>query len=120
MRNPFPGSRVLAKTGSMREIAYAGGTFLTGDEVARVLMEYAAQLANANRAATVHVPAIGPSGDFVDVAVVIGPSSQLMSEAVASAHDDPDPTDFTAEVSERVERLTRSPAIPRSTVDWDI
>ena len=105
----------------MRQITYAGGTFLTGDAIAEALMEYAAALANADRAATVHVPAVD-NGDIVDVNVLIGPASQLMAENVAHAGPEPDPTAIVDAINDRMERLTRTyiPVEGESSVDWDI
>jgi hypothetical protein len=106
----------------MREVAYAGGSFLTGDEIADVLLEYAAELANADRAATVHIPSIDAGGEVRDVVIVIGPASQVLSEPVHSAVDDPDAGDFVTEVTERINQLRRSPVSPAdpSSVDWDL
>jgi hypothetical protein len=107
----------------MREVAYAGGTFVTGDDIAEALLEYAAELANAARAATVHVPARGTLGQDVDVAIVIGPSSQLMSAPSDLASDEPDGTQFLDDVHDRLEELhKRHPlgAAAPTTADWDI
>jgi hypothetical protein len=105
----------------MRQITYAGGTFLTGDAIAEALMEYAAALANADRAATVHVPAVD-NGDITDVNVLIGPASQLMAEKVVHAGPEPDGTAIVDAINDRMEHLTRTyiPVDGESAIDWDI
>jgi hypothetical protein len=105
----------------MRRIVYAGGTFITGDEVADALLDYAAVLANLERAATISVPAIGESGP-TEVKVLVGPASQVLSEASDHAGPEPDAADFIREVEEATrqgERRFSLPA-PESPVDWDV
>lgn len=106
----------------MREVVYAGGSFVTGDDIADALLEYAAELANAARAATVHVPALGTLGQDVDIAVVVGPSSQLLSTPSEDPHDEPDGTRFIEDVHQRLEELHRRHPLPTAgaVVDWDI
>lgn len=106
----------------MREVVYAGGSFITSDEIAEALLEYAAELANLERAATIEVPAVGASGESRDVRIVVGPASQLLSEPVESAVNAPDATAFMTDVEERTRELRRHHGMPPqgSQIDWDI
>jgi hypothetical protein len=107
----------------MREIMYAGGSFVTSDEVATALLEYAAALANSDRSATVHVPAAIDGDEPNDVLVLVGPASQLMAEECAPYGRDPDAHEFLATVRQRMELLTRSYSVSAdagSALDWDI
>lgn len=92
----------------MRQVNYAGGSFITSDAVANALLEYAASLANADRAATVHAPAIGDNGEPVDIQILIGPASQLMAQAIEHEGTGPDGTEFAAGIAERMNVLRRT------------
>jgi hypothetical protein len=104
----------------MREITYAGGSFVTSDEIAQALLEYGAALANADRAATVHVPAI--AGGAPDVTVLVGPASQLMATPYDGSGEDPDGAKFITDVGDRIKILERTFTYPGpgSSIEWDI
>jgi hypothetical protein len=71
----------------MKRILYAGGSFLTGDGIADAVLDYAAELANAGKAAKLVVPALDLEQRPEFVALVVGPSSQLLAEPVAMGHE---------------------------------
>jgi hypothetical protein len=104
----------------MRQITYAGGSFITSDAVAQALLDYGAALANADRAATVHVPATGLPGD--NVAVLVGPASQLLAQPYDGPDEEIDGTAFIHEVTDRTRQLERTFTVPGdySAMDWDI
>jgi hypothetical protein len=62
---------------------YAGGWFLTGDTIADAVLDYAAELANAGKAAKVDVPTLDLEQNPQKVILVLGPSSQLLAEPIA-------------------------------------
>lgn len=64
----------------MRRIVYAGTSFLTGDELAASLLDYARALARQGSSDTVSLPAKTASGAVGTVEILIGPASQLVSE----------------------------------------
>ena len=111
-----------AHAGVMRRVAYAGGTFVTSDRIAQAMLEYAAALANADRAATLHVPAVGDDGETHDVQVLVGPSSQLMADEIEHAGPEPDGDAFVTSIEGRMATLHRTfvPADDESMLDWDI
>ena len=86
----------------MKRILYAGGSFLTGDAIAHTVLEYAAELANAGKAAKIDVPALDLEQRPEQVSLVVGPSSQMLAEPV-SLGQELDDDDFT----ENLRRLTR-------------
>lgn len=59
---------------------YAGGAVYTGDEIAAAVLEYARELARNATADTVFIPARTLAGDAGRVELMLGPSSQLLSE----------------------------------------
>lgn len=67
----------------MHRIYYAGDRFLTGSEIARALVDYAAALAQHGRAATIEIPV--HHEDDVGRGVVnflVGPASQIVTEEI--------------------------------------
>jgi hypothetical protein len=91
-------SRIVAR---VKRILYAGGSFLTGDRIAEAVLEYAAELANAGKAAKLDVPVLDLEQRPEYVSLVIGPSSQLLAEPITIGQE-MDDHDFTR----RVRRMT--------------
>jgi hypothetical protein len=110
-----------AHAGGMKTVAYAGGSFLTSDVIAKAMLEYAAALSNANRAATLTVPSMS-DGEQHDVQVLVGPASQLMAEDIEYAGPEPDGAGFLSAVAGRITALGRTyiPKDEAETTDWDI
>jgi hypothetical protein len=91
-------SRIVA---GMKRILYAGGSFITGDRIAETVLEYAAELANAGKAAKLDVPVLDLEQRPEHVSLVIGPSSQLLAEPITIGQEIDDDA-FTR----RVHRMT--------------
>ena len=66
----------------MERIYYAGDRFLTGSEVARALVEYAAALARQGSAAAIEIPVRHSDGTLGVVNFLVGPASQLVTESL--------------------------------------
>lgn len=64
----------------MKALVYAGNALRTGDEIAQVVMEYAASLAGASRADTVVIPVRTASGALGAATLLLGPASQIVAE----------------------------------------
>jgi hypothetical protein len=105
----------------MRRIRYAGGTLVTSDEAAAALCDYAAELANAGRAAAIVIPALDEAGMRSDVEIVIGPASQVFSEPAESSGEEPPSQEFVTQVRDQTKRLTPNfPPVGGGFVDWDL
>jgi hypothetical protein len=106
----------------MHEVSYAGGTFVTSDEVAEVLIEYAAALANADRAASVDIPVTGLATGDSSLQLLVGPASQLMSSPTEVEGSIDGGEAFVAEMRVRIDKLQRGWSGPSSssTYDWDL
>ncbi|OQJ61131.1 hypothetical protein DZF92_11505 [Clavibacter michiganensis subsp. insidiosus] len=93
----------MAFTGCVHTIHYADGRYLTGDDIARAVVECAQALAREGMAAaTVTVPVWLPQGGVGAVAILIGPASQIVVEPVGPSEDElRDP-----EAVERIRALT--------------
>lgn len=90
----------------MRTVSYGGESFITSDEAAAALLDYAAAAALNNFAGVVHVPVLNAEGAVVTADLVIGPSSELFVTPSDSTFDDPD-TDLTvADLKARTSELT--------------
>ena len=88
----------------MKRILYAGGSFLTGDGIADAVLDYAAELANAGKAAKLVIPTLSLEQHRENVAMVVGPSSQLLAEPVVVGHELTDDA-FIAELRMRTRVL---------------
>ncbi|MGO4595662.1 hypothetical protein AB4Z18_17755 [Leifsonia sp. 2TAF2] len=89
----------------MKRIHYASGSLLTGDDIADVLVRFAAALAHNNDAAEVRAPAVTEGGGKDDVLLLLGPSSQMLAEheeyGGAELHDER----FVAEFEHKIAAL---------------
>ena len=65
----------------MERIYYAGDQFLTGTDIARALVGYAAALARRGSAAAIEIPVRhATDGQAGTVNFLVGPASQLVTE----------------------------------------
>lgn len=88
----------------MRMLIYAGGEYMTGDEIARSLMELSAVLAEQDASQLVEIPVVGDDGNLAAATFLVGPASQIV--AVDAESSLPDLRD--AEAVTRLRRLTAS------------
>jgi hypothetical protein len=89
----------------MDRIHYAGDSIVTGTEIAKALLDYAQALAQAAASDTVDVPTIDMEGKPGRSEVLIGPASQLLSNAEASEYDEVVDADLVADMHQKAERL---------------
>lgn len=87
----------------MRQVSYTGGSFLTGDAIASTLVDYAAELANAERAAAIWVP----TPDGTEVELLLGPASELLTTAADDERPDPASEEFEGRVQHLIQQLRR-------------
>lgn len=85
----------------MKRVTYGGGSFLTGDQIADAVLDYAAQIARARSADHLVVPALGADGEPASVDVVLGPASQLLAEREGVAAPDVENAAFVADLERR-------------------
>ncbi|MFF9564516.1 hypothetical protein ACF1AJ_14315 [Leifsonia sp. NPDC014704] len=89
----------------MKRIHYASGSLLTGDEIADVIVRFAAALAKNNSAAEVRAPAVLDGGSTGEVLLLLGPASQMLAEDAefsgAELRDEP----FVEEFEHRIAAL---------------
>jgi len=68
----------------VQRIHYSGASLLTGDELARGLIEYAQGLADSGGSAQVTLPVRLNDGGTGSATLLIGPSSELVTVAESS------------------------------------
>ena len=86
----------------MKKVIYSDSEQIVGDEVAAVMLEYAAALAIHQTSEPVTFRAIGSSGAEEDASFLLGPSSQI---AVEEADGGPEP-DNSAAIAAMRKRIT--------------
>ncbi|MBP2457018.1 hypothetical protein [Clavibacter michiganensis] len=111
----------MAFTGGVHTIRYADGRYLTGDDIARAVVECAQALAReGTAAATVTVPVRLPGGGVGRVAILIGPASQIVVEPAGPADDelrDPDAVDRIRAVSVRARQSQSATSVTADRQD---
>jgi hypothetical protein len=99
----------------MDRIHYAGDSILTGSAIAKALLEYAEALAKVGASATVDIPTREDDGSIGRSKLLIGPSSQLISDAEENPFEEVVDDDIVAYFDREAARL-RGPGGPRPRV----
>jgi hypothetical protein len=98
----------------MQKIVYAGGEFLTGDEIATALLEYSRALGQEDTAQIVEIPIVEQDGSRGTAKFLIGPASQIVIKSARTGFEEL--TDH--DVVERLRSLARRVHFPEaSTLD---
>ncbi|MDR5698962.1 hypothetical protein [Agromyces aerolatus] len=85
----------------MKRILYASGGFLTDDEVADALMQYASVLAIVNSADVVTLPGVDDEGTVREIQLVVGPASQILAMGSDAAPADLASRETVADLRQR-------------------
>jgi hypothetical protein len=96
----------------VKKVIYSDSSQIVGDEVAGVMLEYAAALASHHAAEPLTFRAVNSGGDFEDASFLLGPASQIAVER-AEDGDEPDNTEAIAFMRRRITELG-SAARPRA------
>ncbi|MDO8384168.1 MAG: hypothetical protein Q7T17_14465 [Microbacterium sp.] len=72
----------------MKVISYAGGDYLTGDDIAIALLELSRGLANAEASQTVEIPILQNDGSRGTATFLVGPASQIVAVDTKSEFDE--------------------------------
>ncbi|OUE24301.1 hypothetical protein [Clavibacter michiganensis] len=102
-------------------IRYADGRYLTGDDIARAVVECAEALAcEGTAAATVTVPVWLPEGGVGRVEILVGPASQIVVEPAGPAEDelrDPEAVARIRAISVRARHVQSSTSVTADRQD---
>ncbi|HEV7951431.1 MAG TPA: hypothetical protein VGP24_16840 [Glaciihabitans sp.] len=74
----------------MKHITFGDKSLLVGDDVADMLLEYAAFLTSSGAGDTVQVHAIGSDGSDVTASFLLGPGVTMMAETSTTSLPEPD------------------------------
>jgi hypothetical protein len=96
----------------MDRIHYTGESVLTGSAIATALLAYAEALAKRGSSATVDIPCRRSDGSLGRVSLLIGPASQLVSEAEESALGEVVDEVTVADFERQTELLSAPRALP--------
>lgn len=99
----------------MDRVHYSGHSILTGTAIAHALLDYAQALSQAGASATIEIPTLTPEGVVGRSEILIGPASQLISDAEPSAHPEVTSPDLVAFMREQAARVRALGAYPVST-----
>jgi len=68
----------------MKQVTYAGTSFITGTAIADSLLALVAALGVSRETASVHVPALGDDLQITSVDLVVGPASEVVAIGVST------------------------------------
>lgn len=95
----------------MQMIFYAGGTFLTGDDIADGLLAYSRALGDEDAAQLVEIPILDDDGSRNTARFLLGPASQIVTKPVRTDGEElRDP-----HVVEQLQRLARGVSFPEAS-----
>jgi hypothetical protein len=93
----------------MKHVTYAEKSLLVGDEMADVMLEYAAQLTSDGDGEALDVRAISGDGDEVVATFLLGGGVPMMAETTTSTLPEPDNAELVARIRSDIARR-RQPA----------
>ena len=88
----------------MMNLTFVGKTLLVGDEVAELVVEYAATLARSGGADTVRLMAYGDSGDEVQALLLLSQGASVMAETSNTDKSEPDNGGIASYMRQRLAR----------------
>ncbi len=104
----------------MRHLRVESKDLLIGDEVADLLTQYAALVADHGRGDRVHLHAISSDGDETHVTLVLSSGTTLLTETAHTQLPEPDNTETVTYLRQRVEQLGAPPPIqPSASEAWE-
>ena len=106
----------------MMRIHYAGGSELTGTEIADALMDLAEEYGRAGTAGTIEIPVRMPDGGVGRCRLLLGPASQIAAESVDSDFEELTDPRLVEALVRRAEALRPHAALNNDasdTVGWD-
>ena len=99
----------------MERIHYAGSSFVTGDLIARALIDYAHFLTAHNTSAAVDIPIRRDDGTVGRANFLLGPTSQLVSESEGNRFSELFDDELVAQLRDRALGLQDSHPRPNKS-----
>jgi hypothetical protein len=88
----------------MKHVTIAEKSFLVGDDVADLLIRYAALLGKVNSADSVSVRSIGADGEVVEAMYLLNSGVVMMAEGTSSTLPEPDNRDAVTYMEDQIRR----------------
>jgi hypothetical protein len=111
----------------MKHVTFAEKSLLVGDEVADLLMEYAALVSSSGNADTLDVRAFGADGQEVVATLLLDQGVPIIAETSHTSMIEPDNAEALEYMRERIALMTSPPLVtatddpmPPQTDDLDI
>lgn len=102
---------LLAAYGAhMMHVTFVGRTLLVGDEVAELIVEYAAALARCGGADTVRLTAYGADGDELQILLLLGQGVSVMAESSKIDMPELENRDVVSYMRQRLARTAVAPS----------
>jgi hypothetical protein len=102
----------------MMNVTFSDQSLLMGDEIADLVIEYAAALTRTGGADTVKLQAYGSDGDKVEATLLLDAGAALMSRTTHSDLPDPDNSEAADYIRGRLQvALDSSTALPLDSAD---
>lgn len=99
----------------MKQVTYAGTSFITGTAIADSLLAFVAALGVSRGTASVHVPALGDDEQITSVDLVVGPASEVVAIGVSTLGPELIDDATVLDLDERVRALS----VPRASATTD-
>ena len=102
----------------MKQITYAGTSFVTGTDIADSLLQLVAALGGSAATAAVRVPALGEDNTITTIDLVIGPSSEMVASEVDVEADELIDTIAVVDLDKQTHLLDRPRAAATTSTDF--
>jgi hypothetical protein len=104
----------------MRHLTVESKNLLIGDEVADLLTQYAAIVADHGRGDRVHLHAISSDGDEVVLTIVLSAGTTLITETAHTGLPEPDNAEAIDYLLQRIRQLRTPPPVqPMEAEAWE-
>ena len=88
----------------MKHVTMAEKSFLVGDEVAEVLIQYAALLGKVGSADSVTIRSLGVDGELVEALFLLNSGTVMMAESTHSKVPEPDNSDALQYMRDQIDK----------------
>jgi hypothetical protein len=89
----------------MKQITYAGKSFVTGTDLADAVMRLTAALGLSSETAGVTIPAMDENGHITTADLVLGPATEVLAIAIESDQEEIVDENVVAQLDERTRQL---------------
>jgi len=92
----------------MKQLTYAGKSFVTGTDLADAVVRLTAALGLSHETSAIRIPAMDENGHLTTADLVLGPATEVLAIAVDSDREEIVDAQIVAELDERTRLLAPS------------